>query len=178
MKGVWRCGAVHPCAGPALWVGLVSFCRHESMKPQASIMGEESVRKPVLNRKDWRDRGQLQSLWLCTSEILPVSALPAWVSSSASFHRGAVQWRWRVSWQHVPSFLKCSGQSRAMNSHSDCRRASLFFLSTWMEKGRCWRPQKSWTKINGWNSSGWHSFAADGVGSLSFIFAAGLSTWV
>lgn len=139
-------GAVHLCAVPALWVGLVSFCKHESMKPRASIMREESVRKPMLNGKDWRYRGQLQSLWLCTSEILSVSALPAWVSSSASFHRGAIQWRWRVSWQHVPSFLNCSGLSHAMNSsHSDCRGACLSLSEHVDGKGKV---LKAWEQLD------------------------------
>ena len=93
--------------------------------------------KPVLNEEDWRYRGQLKSLWLCILEILLMLALPAWVSSSASFHRGAIQWRWRVSWQHIPSFLKCSGPSHAMNSsHANFGRACLSFRAHgWKGKG-------------------------------------------
>lgn len=30
-----------------------------------------------------------------------------------------------------------------------------------MERERCWRPENSWTKINGWIAGGLHLFAAD-----------------
>lgn len=76
----WLCNA-------SSWPGLVPFCKHESVKPQASVMGEESAPKPRW-KKDWRCRGRLKSLWLWILGILLVWALPACVSSSAGFYRG------------------------------------------------------------------------------------------
>lgn len=141
MEGLWQWGAV--CLTmPVPCVGLGSFCRCESMRPQASMRA-----RSTWNGKCWRYRGQLKSLWLSLLEALLALALPAWLSSGEFAQRCCLLAAERLL---AASPLSWNREGQAVlwiHLMQIVAELVCLFLSSWMGRGNYRRPGNTHTQI-------------------------------